>query len=384
VATVPGTAHARLLPTLEGSCYTDPERFAEERSAIFARRWILVGRADEISHPGSFITANVAGESVIVVRRSDAEAVAFLNVCRHRGARMLLEERGECGKLIRCPYHSWSYSLDGSLQGAPNLREWALADEREELALQRVAVREAHGCLWVNVDGDRSFEDDIGAQLRRRLGDAELVAAWGLDALRSGRRIVYDVAANWKLIVENFMECYHCSTIHPELVGVIPSFRSGLGSQSFGPGHGSELGSDVAGFTVDGRPGLPTLPTVPAGDERRYFGITLTPSAFLSLVGDHAILHRIEPIAVGRSRVTCDWLFAPDALAGGHDIEPTIELFHRVNQQDFDACERCQLGAASRAFAHGGVLVPVEHTLTAFYDEVRAALAASASVGAPA
>ena len=374
MAAVPGTAHARLLPTLEGDWYTDPGRFAAEQSSIFARRWMLAGRADEISQPGSFITVNVAGESVIVVRRGDGEAAGFLNVCRHRGARMLLEERGSCGKVIRCPYHSWAYALDGTLQGAPNLREWALGDERRELALQGVRVHEEHGCLWVNVAGDQEFADDIGAQLRRRLGDAAAVRAWGLDQLCTGRRIVYDVAANWKLIVENFMECYHCSTIHPELVDVIPSFRSGLGSQSFGAGHGSELGPEVAGFTVDGRAGLPTLPSVAPADERRYYGMTLTPSAFLNLVGDHVILHRIEPVAAGRSRVTCDWLFAPEVLSGPHDIGPTVELFHRVNLQDFDACERCQLGAASRAFAHGGVLVPVEHKLTGFYDEVRAAL----------
>jgi Rieske 2Fe-2S family protein len=374
---VPEPTHPRLLPTLPGDAYTDPAWFAAEQSAIFARRFVLVGRSDEIGAPGDFITAGVAAESVIVVRRADGEAVGFLNVCRHRGARMLLEPSGSCGKVIRCPYHSWTYSLDGTLQGAPNLRDWALGEERQELALQRVAVHEEHGFLWVRIAGERSFADDIGRQLDVRLGDASMLAAWGIDRLRTGRRIVYDVAANWKLIVENFMECYHCTTIHPELVGVIPAFRNGLGSQSFGTGYGSELGPQTEGFTVDGRPGLPTIPTVPDEDTRRYYGMTLTPSALLSLVGDHVIAHRIEPIAVDRSRVVCDWLFEPETLASSRDIGPTVELFDRVNRQDFDACERCQLGAASRAFAHGGVLVPAEHNLNAFYDEVRDALAAT-------
>jgi Rieske 2Fe-2S family protein len=374
---VPETAHPRLLPTLPGDAYTDPAVFAREQAAIFARRWNLIGRADEIAAPGEFVTANVAGESVIVIRRSDGDAVGFLNVCRHRGARMLLDERGYCGKVIRCPYHSWSYSLDGTLQGAPNLREWALGDERRELALQSVGVHEQHGFLWVTVAGERPFADDIGRQLDARLGDAELLTAWRIDGLRTGRRIVYDVAANWKLIVENFMECYHCTTIHPELVEVIPDFRSGRGSQSFGPGYGSRLGPQTAGFTVDGSAGLPTIPTVAEDDARRYYGMTLKPSALLSLVGDHVIAHRIEPLAADRSLVVCDWLFEPETLASGHDIGPTVELFDRVNRQDFDACERCQLGAASRAFRGGGVLVPVEHQLHAFYDEVREALAVS-------
>jgi Rieske 2Fe-2S family protein len=374
---VPETEPPRLLPTLAGEVYTDPAVFAREQASFFARRWILVGRADEIAAPGAFITANVAGESVIVIRRGDGEAAGFLNVCRHRGARMLLEERGSCGKVIRCPYHSWSYALDGTLQGAPNLREWALGDERRELALQGVAVHEQHGFLWVRMAGERSFADDIGRQLHARLGDAEMLAAWRIDRLRTGRRIVYDVAANWKLIVENFMECYHCATIHPELVDVIPDFRSGRGSQSFGPGYGSELGARAAGFTVDGSAGLPTIPTVAAEDARRYYGMTLKPSALLSLVGDHVIAHRIEPLEAGRSRVVCDWLFEPETLARDHDIGPTVELFDRVNRQDFDACERCQLGAASRAFQGGGVLVPVEHNLRTFHDEVRDALAAT-------
>jgi glycine betaine catabolism A len=375
VAFAPETGHPRLLPTLPGEAYTDPAVFEREQEAIFAHRWMLVGRADEIAAPGEFLTANVAGESVIAIRRGDAEAVAFLNVCRHRGARMLLDERGSCGKVIRCPYHSWSYSLDGSLQGAPNLREWALGDERKALALQPVAIHEQYGFLWVRVAGEREFADDIGRQLELRLGDAARLAAWRIERLRTGRRVVYDVAANWKLIVENFMECYHCTTIHPELVGVIPDFRSGLGSQSFGTGYGSELGAQSAGFTIDGRAGLPRIPTVSDEDARRYYGMTLRPSALLGLVGDHVIAHRIEPIAAGHSRVVCDWLFEPDTLAGGHDIGPTVELFDRVNRQDFDACERCQLGAASRAFHGGGVLVPVEHHLAGFYDEVREAIA---------
>jgi Rieske 2Fe-2S family protein len=376
VAVSPETAHPRLLPSLPGEAYTDPAIFAREQQAIFARRWIQVGRSDEIAEAGTFLTANVAGESVIVVRRADGAASAFLNVCRHRGARMLLEERGTCGKVIRCPYHSWSYALDGSLQGAPNIREWALGDERRELALQSVDLHEQHGFLFVKLGEGPSFADDIGAQLGERLGDGDRVENWGLDRLRTGRRIVYDVAANWKLIVENFMECYHCSTIHPELVDVVPEFRGGLGSQSYGPGYGSEIGPDVQGFTVDGRPGLPAIGTVAQDDHRRYYGMTLTPSMLLSLVGDHVIAHRLEPISADRSRVICEWLFEPEVLESGLDIGPSVELFDRVNLQDFDACERCQLGAASRAFKGGGVLVPVEHHLDGFYDEVRQALEA--------
>jgi len=374
LATTSGAPQPRLLPTLERSWYVDPQLFAAEQEAIFARRWILVGRSSELSEPGSYLTASIGGESVIVVRQTGGRVSALLNVCRHRGARILLDERGVCRRVIRCPYHAWSYGFDGALQGAPNLRDWA-GDEQSSLGLQAVAVHEEHGCLWVNLDVDGiSFEDDVGAQIHRRLGDGRTIENWELGRLLTGRRIVYDVAANWKLLIENFMECYHCTTIHPELVELIPEFRRGLASQSLGPGHGSGFGAQIAGFTVDGRPGLAPLPLLSEDDQRRYYGITITPSAFLNLIGDHAIVHRLEPVAVDRTKVVCDWLFPPETLSGGVEIDPTVELFDRVNRQDFEACERCQLGATSRLYAGNGVLVPLEHHLEQFYNEVRTAV----------
>jgi glycine betaine catabolism A len=367
-------ADHQLLPTLDYSWYVDPPRFAAEQRAIFARRWILVGRSSEITEPGAYLTVMVGGDNVIVARQEDGGVAAMLNVCRHRGARILLDDHGTCKRTIRCPYHAWSYGLDGSLRGAPNLREW-VGDEQGSLGLQRVAVHEQYGCLWLNLDPDGiSFDQDVGEQIRARLGDIEKIDAWELDRLQTGRRITYDVAANWKLIIENFMECYHCTSIHPELVEVIPEFRGGVASQANGPGYGSSWGEKIDGFTVDGRSGLEPLRNVAEDDLRRYYGMTITPTALINLIGDHAIIHRIIPLAVDRTTVVCEWLFSPETLAASADIDPTVELFHRVNLQDFDACERCQLGAASPTYAHHGVLVPTEHHLERFYAEVRSAV----------
>jgi glycine betaine catabolism A len=376
LATTYEAPQRQLLPTVDRSWYIDPERFESERRAIHARRWMLVGRSTELDRPGSYVTRSVAGESVIVVRQADGGVCAMLNVCRHRRARILLGSDGVCERAIRCPYHAWSYGLDGALTGAPSLRDW-IGDRQDSLGLQRVAMQERYGCLWVNLALDGiTFDDDVGAQIRHRLGDDATIDAWQLERLVTGRRIVYDIAANWKLLVENFMECYHCTTIHPELVAVIPEFRGGLGSQSHGPGYGAVLG-EGAGFTVDGRPGLTPLPQLSEDQQGRYFGMTITPNVFLNLVGDHAIIHRLEPVAVNRTVLTCDWLFPEATLADNADnadIDPTVELFDRVNRQDFEACERCQLGAESRVYAHTGVLVPVEHHLEEFYAEVRAAV----------
>jgi Rieske 2Fe-2S family protein len=369
-----GTRQPQLMPTIAPSWYVDPDIFAREQTAIFGRRWILVGRAAEIPQPGAYITVAVAGDNVIVARQADGGVAAMLNVCRHRGARILLDWSGVCKKFIRCPYHAWSYGLDGSLKGAPNLREW-IGESQDSLGLQRVAVREAYGCLWVNLDPDGvSFEHDVERQIRVRMGDLERIGAWELERLETGRRIVYDVRANWKLIIENFQECYHCTSIHPELTDVIPEFRGGVASQANGAGYGSAMGAQIEGFTVDGRPGLAPLPQVPEADRRLYYGMTITPSAFINLIGDHAIIHHIIPLAADRTTVVCEWLFDPEALAAGADIDATVELFDRVNLQDFEACERCQLGAGSPTYAHQGVLVPSEHHLEGFYAEVRAAV----------
>jgi glycine betaine catabolism A len=367
-----------LVSCPDRSWYTDPAVLRAELELFFSRRWMLVGRGSEIASPGDYVTADVAGESVIVARQSDGTVRAMLNVCRHRGARILLEEHGTCPNMFRCPYHSWSYGLDGALRGAPNLRD-SVGPAQASLGLQPVPVREAYGCLWVNLEGwagsdSRDFDADIGAQLRDRLGSDEALAGWELDRLVTGRQIRYDVAANWKLIVENFMECYHCASIHPELTAVVPEFRDGVASQAQPIGHGSSLSAEADGFTIDGRDGLPALPGLADGRLRTYYAITLMPNAFVNLFDDHVVLHRFIPHAVDRTEVVCDWLFAPEALADRPDIDPTVELFDRVNAQDFEACERCQLGAGSRVYAHDNVLVPAEHHLQRLHDELRAAL----------
>ena len=363
-----------LIACPDRSWYTDPAFLRAEQERFFGRRWVLVGRGSELPGRGDFITADVAGENVIVIRQGDGGVRAMLNICRHRGARILLDGHGSCAKAIRCPYHSWSYGLDGGLVGAPNLRE-SVGPDQASLGLQTVAVAEAHGCVWINLDPHaEGFDADIGVQLRDRLGSDEALAGWELDRLVTGRRISYDVAANWKLVVENFMECYHCASIHPELVAAVPEFRGGVASQAQPVGHGSALAPDAQGFTIDGRAGLAALPELADSRQRTYYAITLMPNAFLNLFDDHVVLHHFTPLAVDRTEVVCDWLFAPEALADGPDIEPTVALFDVVNQQDFAACERCQLGAGSRVYAHDNVLVPAEHHLQRLHRELRAAL----------
>ncbi|CAM4414322.1 Anthranilate 1,2-dioxygenase large subunit [Mycobacterium basiliense] len=373
-----------LLPTLGGAFYTSPAVFAAEQQHVFESLWFCVVRAAELAEPGQFKTVQVGRESVLLVRGRDRVLRAFLNICRHRGALLCTEPEGQLRRNLRCPYHSWTYGLDGTLMAAPNIASFTDPDgtalNRGRYGLLPVALREWLGYAWVCLaDDPPSFEADVVGVVTHRLGDVEAIDNYRIETLQLGRRMTYDVAANWKLIVENFMECYHCATIHPELTRLVPEFARGQAAQR-SVGSGAEFGSGVAGFTVDGRAGFAPLPGITPEQNRRYFAITVKPTVFINLVPDHVIIHRMFPTAPDRTVVECDWLYAADVAAAG-DLSHSFELFHRVNEQDFDACQRTQPAMSSRGYRAGGVLVPAEHHLTEFHQWVVAHIGTPAESG---
>ena len=366
--TAPGTES--LVPTLGGRYYTDPEVFEREQRLILERMWVCAVRSSDLSDPGAFQQVQVGRESVLVVRGRDGELRAFLNVCRHRGAQLCTETSGRLRRNLQCPYHAWTYDLDGRLVAAPNLTKMPDVD-RAEYGLHAVHLREWLGYAWVSLaDEPPSFETDVQGAAVERLGDLASIERYGTEHLQVGRRIRYDVRANWKLIIENFMECYHCATIHPELTEVLPEFADGYAAQYF-VGHGAEFAAEAQGFTVDGTEGFDRLPGVEESQDRRYYAITVRPTVFVNLVPDHVIVHRMFPVAPDRTVVECDWLYSTEVVESGKDVSRSVELFHRVNEQDFEACERTQPAMSSRAYRDGGVLVPAEHHIGAFHDWLR-------------
>jgi Rieske 2Fe-2S family protein len=368
------TLPASLIATLPGHSYTDETVFALEQEKIFEAMWFCVVRSSDIALPGAFKTVQVGRENLIVSRSRTGGVRAFFNVCRHRGARLCTEPSGEVRRAFQCTYHAWTYDLDGKLIAAPHLTKMADID-RVEFGLRQVAVREWLGYVWVCLaDEPPSFDDTVLQEIVARLGDLDALDHYGVADLSVGRRIVYDVKANWKLVVENFMECYHCATIHPELTEVLPEFADGYAAQYY-VGHGAQFGADIEGFTVDGSAGVERIPTISADQDRRYYAITVKPQLFINMVPDHVIVHRMFPLAPDRTVVECDWLYLPEVVEQGKDVTNSVELFHRVNQQDFAACERTQPSMSSRMYAAGGVLVPSEHHIGAFHDWVRTRLA---------
>ncbi|MER5304497.1 aromatic ring-hydroxylating dioxygenase subunit alpha [Streptomyces lasiicapitis] len=358
---------ASLIATLPGHYYTDPDVFRQEQERLFESLWCCAVRAADLGGPGAYRTVQIGRESVLITRARDGGLRAFLNVCRHRGARLCADEAGEVRRSLQCPYHAWTYDLDGRLIAAPNLTRMPDVD-RAAHGLVEVALREWLGYAWVCLaEQPPSFEDTVIGEAVERLGDPASIERYRTQDLALGHRVRYDVRANWKLIVENFMECYHCATIHPELTDVLPEFADGFAAQYY-VGHGAVFGEDVHGFTVDGSAGFGRLPGVADDQDRRYYAITVKPTVFVNLVPDHVILHRMFPLAVDRTVVECDWLYAPDVVASGADLSKSVELFHRVNEQDFAACERTQPAMGSRAYRGGGVLVPTEHHIGIFHE----------------
>jgi Rieske 2Fe-2S family protein len=363
------TISESLVKTLPGSAYSDPELFAREQELIFEQMWFCAASSADIGKAGSFRTVQIGRESILLTRSRRGEARAFFNICRHRGAKLCTEESGEGARSFQCPYHAWTYDLDGKLIAAPNLTKMPDID-RVEYGLRKVHVREWLGHVWVSLaEEPPSFEDTVIGDVRTRLGDVESLEHYGVENLALGQRIAYDVKANWKLIIENFMECYHCATIHPELTEVLPEFADGLAAQYF-VGHGALFGEDIKGFTVDGAEGHERIPGVTEDQDRRYYAVTVRPQVFLNMVPDHVIVHRMYPLAPDHTIVECDWLFLPEVIESGEDLSKSVELFHRVNQQDFEACERCQAATDSRVYADGGVLVPSEHHIAEFHNWV--------------
>ena len=373
-AVAPGSS---FVPTLGGSYYADSAVFEQEQARIFSASWICAVRATDLAATGDFQTVEVGGESIVAVRGRDQVVRAFLNVCRHRGSRLCSTPTGTLRGSIICPYHAWSYAFDGRLVGAPNIAEMPEAD-RHGRNLLEIASREWLGYLWICLaDAPPPFDEAVISQVVERLGSLEQIGHYRLEDLAVGRRIEYHVKANWKLIVENFMECYHCGTLHPELVAVLPEFRKGQATQSQ-IGHGALFGETIEGFTIGGGKGFGRLPGLAGEQDRRYYGMTVLPQVIINLVPDHVIFHRIFPLAVDHTLVVCDWLFARDVVESEADLSQSVELFHRVNSQDFGAVESTQPSMSSRAYRGGGVLVPVEHHMSLFHEWVRTMLGAGA------
>ncbi|MDX2261413.1 MAG: aromatic ring-hydroxylating dioxygenase subunit alpha [Gemmatimonadales bacterium] len=334
--------------TLPRDAYLSDAVHAQELERIFRRRWLCVGRAAELARPGEYVLREVAGESLILVRDRDGVARAHFNVCRHRGTRLCTEAHGTLGATIQCPYHAWTYALDGRLVGVPS--EDALDGlDRAAFGLHQAALVEWEGFLFVNLaERPEPFEQAYAPLLGRW-------AAWNLPSLVALRRIDYDVAANWKLLFENYSECYHCSPLHPSLVRLSPS-DSGENDLVDGPFLGGFMVVSRAGgsLSLSGNTcGLP-VGAFDAEAAQRVWYYSVFPNMLLSLHHDYVMVHTLWPAGPARTRITCEFLFHPD-VASRPDLDPDdgVAFWDRTNREDWHVCELTQQGVSSSRYVPG-------------------------------
>jgi Rieske 2Fe-2S family protein len=358
---------SRLTPTLTGLEYTSDAVFDRERERIFHRSWFYVCRDDRLA-PGDRFVADVAGESVLVVKDRDGHVHAHANVCRHRGAR-LCEESGPGSKAgITCPYHAWTYALDGRLIGTPHLAPDDV--DRDSLSLWTVACEVWHGFVFVNLSAEPLPLVD---SFKLGMDSVEVFEHLHLGDLRTAVTTSTRVSANWKILVENYQECLHCSWVHPELVDIVPTYKTGSVVDPARPDGGVTVRGNS--FSLTGRSSLPVLPHMGEAEAESYYGATVFPNMFIDVTGTSVIVSSMWPHAADETTVVMEYLFAPDTIESA-DFDPNeiVEFSELVGKQDYDVCERVQRGVASRFFAHG-VLAPQDHLIVEFLTAYRSQMA---------
>ena len=344
-----------LEPTLPSSWYRSEAVFAIEKERIFCREWICVARAEELTEAGAHRVLDVLGESVLLLRNREGRLRAFYNVCRHRGSRLCRTTAGSGAHLgggigggrITCPYHQWSYDLDGRLIAAPYLTGEAGFD-KSLFSLYPIALECWGGFVFLNLT-------PTGATpLAAQLGPIpERIGRYPLSELRIGHTIRYQVAANWKVICENYNECYHCAGVHPELCAVVPAFKD-RGGANLDWLRGIPHRTGAYTFTTSGTSARRAFPGLDADEQVRHKGELIYPNLFLSLACDHAAVFVLEPRGPARTDIVCHFLFEPYELSKPEfDHSDASGFWDVVNRQDWAICEAVQQGISARVHARG-------------------------------
>ena len=344
-------AENHLEVSLPRRAYWDDSYYAAEQRAIFWSQWFYAGRADRLDRPGSFAVFDVAGESVIVIRDEENRLHAHLNVCRHRGSRLLCGEGVQRGA-IRCPYHGWAYAADGTLVASPFVESEDVPHDARHL--HRVGLDTWGGFLFLRCHPERSAEGAQSKDLLTQLGPVpERLSRYPLESLQTVRSIAYDVDANWKVLLENYNECYHCAGVHPELCRLVPAFKHRGGSElDWERGIAHREGAWT--FTFSGDANRAPFPGLNDDERVRHKGELIYPNFMLSLSADHVAAFSLWPRGPAKTTVVCDFLFAPDEIAKSEfDPSDAVDFWDLVNRQDWAICASVQAGMSSQAFEYG-------------------------------
>lgn len=354
--------HSRLLPK---AAYVDPAVLDWERAHVFSG-WSCVGRIGDLTEPGAMRSVGHGDSTVLLVRDASGELRGFENACRHRGHELLPCGGSSRQRAIVCPYHAWTYELDGSLRGAPSFAKSSDFD-RSRYALNAIPVVDWHG--WVFVDPSGS-----GGSFAEYVGELEtVVSRYEAGQLVTAETHSYDVAANWKVIVENYQECYHCPMIHPELCRVSPP-RSGdsLFTENAGEWVGGwmDLRDGAATMSLDGHSAGVAMTRLDEHERRTVMYIAVLPNLLVSLHPDYVMTHLLTPLSPDLTHIQCSWAFAPTA-AEQPDFDPSyaVDFWDLTNRQDWNACESVQRGLRAPRYTPGP-LAPEEDGVYQFVTKM--------------
>jgi Rieske 2Fe-2S family protein len=337
---------------LPRSYYHDESVFAREKRILFEKMWLLAAREEDLPKIGDYLVREVAGESFFLVRGRDGEIRAYHNVCRHRGSQ-LLTGNGSLSGVVQCPYHAWSYDLEGKLVGVPENHRFEKL-EKEKLGLLELRVDSWGGLIFVNMDKNaKTYQETF----------SDFVKMWNhlnLGGLRRATKIVYDVKANWKIIVENYSECYHCPPVHPKLNKITPfggsnrtEYLSWAENKLFSGGF-MVFADGYTSMTTTGSTQRNPIRNTKQEDLRRVYYYLLVPNMFFSLHPDYLMVHTLWPKNKDETSVECDFYFDPEEKAKPQfDPSDAIEIWDEINRQDWSVCEAAHRGTGSSFYLPG-------------------------------
>ncbi len=374
--------------SLERDLYTHPDSHQHDVDRVYAHSWLYAGHASRIPNPGDYFLYRIGQESLIIIKDENSAIHALFNVCRHRGSAICIEETGNNRRLI-CPYHQWVYKPDGSLLAA---RLMPPDFDKSGFGLQKAQVRLCEGLIFIHLtDGLPDFES-FERQLTPRLQLYDLASA------KVAQSKSYEVKANWKLVLENSRECYHCGKGHPQYckaVGFAAAVDSafvadqeraaspqwerrlvelGVENESiaYGPGtwfHARRfpLRAGFVSESMDGKPVAPLLGSVP-NYEIGGFALVVLPNLLLEASPDYVMTLRMTPVSISQTEAEVQWLVRGDAKEGqDYDVAKLTEFWRLTSEQDWKLCEDNQAGVNSRSY-RPGPYAPQERGVRHFTD----------------
>ncbi|WP_193092593.1 aromatic ring-hydroxylating oxygenase subunit alpha [Halomonas colorata] len=369
--------------------YNDARLFALDMQEVFEKEWLFAGMACEIPAKGNFMTLEIGDNPVVIVRGGEGQIHAFHNVCRHRGSRLCTKDKGKVAKLV-CPYHQWTYELDGRLLFAGS--DMGTDFDLNQFGLKPVSVRTAGGFVFINLSDNPPAIDDFLVTLEHYL------EPYQMDNVKVAVESSIIEQANWKLVIENNRECYHCNGSHPELLNSLIEFDDtedpratdkykDLVTRKQADWNGEQvpwqlkrfgkrnrvtrtpLLDGVVSMTMDGKPACNKLMGRLTSPDMGSLRILHLPNSWNHFMGDHAVVFRVLPLGPQQTMVTTKWLVHKDAVEGvDYDPENMRRVWDATNDQDRQLAEENQRGINSKAYQPGPYSQTYEFGVIDFID----------------